>query len=103
MLDQCRTTPALVLLVDGDGAVLAPPLVWTDAARLGPRTPRDVRWRDDGLAFVAAPQPGDWVSLHWDFVCDRLTRSPAARLAFETRRTLAAVNRAAGGLPAGAG
>ncbi len=94
VLDQCRTTPALVQSVDGDSArVRLRPLVWDGRAlELGPRTSRDVRWRDDGLALVAAPEPGEWVSLHWDFVCDRLTRSSAARLAFETRRTLAAVN-----------
>jgi hypothetical protein len=93
VLDQCRTTPALVLSVDGEFAtVAAGPLLW-DAGRLllGEPVPREVRWRDGGRAF-ARPQPGELVSLHWDFVCDVLTPGAAARLAGVTRRVLAAVN-----------
>lgn len=94
VLDQCRTTPALVESVHGETArVLARTLVWNGARlELGPMRPRDVRLRDDGLALVGDAQPGDWVSLHWNFVCDRLTPSAAARLTRVTRRVLAAVN-----------
>lgn len=93
ILDQCRTTPALVLSVDGETAeVLVEPLLWQDGRlRLGEPEPRGVRWRDGGRAF-ARPQPGGLVSLHWDFVCDVLTTGAAARLAGVTRRVLAAVN-----------
>jgi hypothetical protein len=93
VLDQCRTTPALVLAVEGEWAdVLAEPLLWEHGRlRLGRPEPRRVRWRDGGRAF-ARPQPGDLVSLHWDFVCDVLTAEAATRLAGVTRRVLAAVN-----------
>jgi hypothetical protein len=93
VLDQCRTTPALVVAVDGDSAdVLAEPLLWEDGRlRLGDPEPRRVRWRDGGRAF-ARPEPGELVSLHWDFVCDVLTPRAAARLGGVTRRVLAAVN-----------
>jgi hypothetical protein len=93
VLDQCRTTPALVLSVAGESAdVLAEPLLWDEGRlRLGESEPRQVRWRDGGRAF-ARPQPGELVSLHWDFVCDVLTPGAAAGLAGVTRRVLAAVN-----------
>ncbi len=93
VLDQCRTTPALVLSIEGESAeVLAEPLLWDDGRlRLGMPEPRRVRWRDGGRAF-ARPQPGELVSLHWDFVCDVLTSEGAARLAGVTRRVLGAVN-----------
>ncbi len=96
VLDQCRTTPALVLAVDDDGTadVLAEPLLWEDGRlRLGEPQPRRVRYSDGDRAF-ARPQPGDLVSLHWDFVCDVLAIEAAARLAAVTRRVLAAVERA---------
>jgi len=94
VLDRCRTTPAIVQSAgDGNARVLLRPLEWNGRSlELGPFTARDVRWSDDGLAFAACPRAGDWVSLHWDFVCDRLEPAEAARLAYETRRTLAAVN-----------
>ena len=105
VLDQCRTTPARVLAVEGDRAeVLAPLLAWSGRElRLGPWSRREVHWRADGLAFAGTPQPGDWVSLHWDFVCERMTSTRARRLLDATVQALDAVNRAAGGLPAGTG
>ena len=106
VLDQCRTTPARVLSVDGDRAhVLAPLLSWTGSElRLGPWAPRDVHWRADGLAFADGVQSGDWVSLHWDFVCERLSSLRARRLLQATAHALVAVaERAAGGRPAEAG
>ena len=94
VLDRCRTTPAVVQSAGADSArVLLRPLEWNGRSlELGPPTAREVRWSDAGLAFVARPRAGDWVSLHWDFVCDRLAANHAARLVYETRRTLAAVN-----------
>ena len=95
VLDRCRTTPALVESVDGDTArVLLRPLLWNGRTlELGTYVPRDVRWRDDGLALVTGLQQGDWVSLHWDFACDRLTPKAAATLDRTTKRALSAVNR----------
>ena len=91
VLDQCRTTPALVLEVgDATADVLAQPLLWEhDRLRLGDYEPRRVRWRDAGRSFVT-PRPGDLVSLHWDFVCDVLSADAALRLARVTRRLIAA-------------
>jgi hypothetical protein len=94
VLDRCRTTPALVTAVDGDTAdVLAPSLVWDGRdLRLAAWEPRVARWRADGLAFAAALQPGDLVSLHWDFVCDRITGAQATMLEVATRRAIAAAS-----------
>ena len=94
ILDQCRTTPAVVQSLDGDSAhVLARPLLWQDGRlRLGEPSPRIVRWRDGGLGFVPALGVGEHVSLHWDFVCDVLTPAAATMLERANRRALAAVN-----------
>ena len=93
VLDQCRTTPALVRSADGDIAeVLARPLLWDGSRlRLGEPAPRSVRWREGGLSFVSEPRTGDWVSLHWDFVCDRLSPRSVRALNEATRRALGAV------------
>jgi hypothetical protein len=94
VLDLCRTTPARVEAVGGDTArVLARPLLWDGRKlHLGDWTPREARWQEEGLAFVRPPRPGDWVSLHWDFVCDRLGPAEVAALERATRRALRAVN-----------
>jgi Family of unknown function (DUF6390) len=94
VLDQCRTTPALVVAVDGDSLqVAARPLLWHEGRLgLGSFARRSVRWRDGGLALVRRPSPGDLVSLHWDFVCDALSVEAAVRLDHVTRRSLDVVN-----------
>lgn len=100
VLDRCRITPALVGAVHGETiVVLAPSLHWDGRTlALGPWQRRTVRAQADGLGFVA-PNVGDWVSLHWDFVCDRLTPTQAATLLRASERALAAANRSTG--PAG--
>jgi hypothetical protein len=97
VLDRCRITPALVEAVQGGTVtVLAPSLRWDGRTlALGPWERRGARAEADGLGFVA-PSVGDWVSLHWDFVCDRLTPAQAATLLRTSGRALAAANRSTG-------
>jgi hypothetical protein len=85
-----------VLAVDGDRAtVAAQQLVWDGRAlQLAPAAPRRAAWRRDGLGFLDELRPGDCVSLHWDWVCDRLTARQAKTLERYTRRMLALANRA---------
>ncbi|HEX2495755.1 MAG TPA: DUF6390 family protein [Gaiellaceae bacterium] len=96
VLESCRITPGRVLEIEGDRAtVAAQPLVWDGRAlRLGTPALRRADWRRDGLGFLHELRPGDWVSLHWDWVCDRLTPRQAAWLRAYTRRMLALANRA---------
>jgi hypothetical protein len=101
VLDQCRTTAALVRAVDGEFVeAVARPLRW-DGTRLsfGEPASRRARWSRDGLAFVRGPRPGDHVSLHWDFVCDVITPAAARRLEQATAHSLAAVNASAAAMP----
>lgn len=97
ILDQCRTTPAVVESVDAEDAltVSARPLLWEDGMLvLGAAAPRTVRWRTDDLAFITEPGPGDLVSLHWDFVCDQLSPRSARALLAANQRAILAVNQA---------
>jgi Family of unknown function (DUF6390) len=98
VLDQCRTTSARVLEVEGSEArVLARPLQWeAGALRLGAPANRCVRWQDDGLRFVGLLEPGSLVALHWDFVCDVLSDRRASALERATQHALRAANAALG-------
>jgi hypothetical protein len=97
VLDRCRITPALVEATERDTVmVLAPSLRWDGhALTLGPWERRRARFEDDGMHFVM-PKTCDWVSLHWDFVCDTLTDAQAAALLRASEQALAAVNRSSG-------
>jgi hypothetical protein len=96
VLESCRITPGSVVEVEGDEAVvLARPLTW-DGRRLqlGAAVRRRAAWRRDGLGFLTDLRPGDLVSLHWDWVCDRLDVRQSRALARYTDRMLALANRA---------
>jgi hypothetical protein len=46
----------------------------------------------DGIGMVGGVAPGDWVSLHWEWICDRLSEAQVGRLRRYTERHLAIVN-----------
>jgi hypothetical protein len=90
ILDNCRIRWGTVVSVDGDRVrVCTRPLTW-DGRRLGlgPERIEPVRW-SIGAAAGRAPAPGELVSCHWDWVCDRLTAGQAARLEARTAHQLA--------------
>ena len=60
--------------------------------RLGPERLEIVRHSLDGVGMVDGLNSGDMVSLHWDWVCERLSASSLAWLRFCTMRNLNAVN-----------
>lgn len=49
-------------------------------------------WQGPG-GLLDGVAPGDWVSLHWSWACDRLTRRQLSGLARWTDRALASANR----------
>lgn len=82
VLDRCRIRWGRVQSVEGNEAtVLSQPLSW-DGARLalGEYRAETVTRGVDGLGLAGALTPGDWVALHWDWICDRLSRRQLANL-----------------------
>lgn len=97
VLESCRIAAGQIESVAGEIAMVAvEPLVWDGKRlRLGGRIRREAGWHAGGLGFVGGLLPGEWVSVHWDWVCDRLTPVQVARLRGYTLRTLAIANRTA--------
>jgi hypothetical protein len=83
-----------VLAVTGDQVVVeSRPLTWDgDVLGLGPPAIETVVQSVDGVGMIGGVHPGDWVSLHWEWVCDRLTDSQVGQLRRYTSRHLAIVN-----------
>ncbi len=76
ILDRCRIRWGRVLATDGAGVAYEyRPLTW-DGSRLALGEPvADTAVRAvDGYGFVDDLAPGDVISLHWRWVCDRLDR-----------------------------
>ncbi len=94
VLDRCRISWGRVVTASADRAVVRTrPLTWDGASlALGPPAPASFVTANDGYGFVDDLRPGDVVSLHWNWVCERLTPRAAASLRHITARQLDVVN-----------
>lgn len=93
-LDRCRIRWGQVVSLIGDEAVVRiRPLVW-DGIRLmlGDPCMETAKIAADGTGFLTDLQVGDIVSLHWDWVCDRLTANHLRQLQLSTARHLRIAN-----------
>jgi hypothetical protein len=101
VLNRCRIRWGQVVARRGDLVdVRASTLTW-DGRTLGlAEAPTEtVRWAESGRSLADAPAAGEWVALHWDWVCDRLTPGQLDALQRFTARQLAVTNRAGTGGP----
>ncbi|MGO9560326.1 MAG: DUF6390 family protein [Acidimicrobiales bacterium] len=94
VLDRCRIRWGRIEAVLGDlVAVRSRPLSFEGSRLvLGPERVEEARRSVEGVGLAVDVRPGDTVSLHWDWVCDRLSPSALAWLESCTSRNLAAVN-----------
>lgn len=94
VLDRCRIRWGRVADVAGDVvAVSSQPLEFVNSRLvLGAARLELARRALDGVGFVDGLRVGDAVSLHWDWVCDRLDARSLGALRAATRENLRAVN-----------
>jgi hypothetical protein len=95
VMDRCRIRWGQVVAASGDlVTVSSRPLAW-DGRDLGLGPPRleQAVATADGKGLVRGLTPGEWVSMHWGWVCDRLTTDQLGALCRYTRRVLDLANR----------
>lgn len=95
VLQNCRIRWGQVVAIHGEQVdVMSRPLTWDGASiGFGPPAIETVRGSSSGLGLAPAYAPGDWVSLHWGWVCDRLSRRQLANLRHFSLLQLDIVNR----------
>lgn len=94
VLESCRIRWGTVTSVGPERVEIeSRPLRW-DGARLSLGNPRveSVRWSAEGLSLHEQPSAGDVVSMHWDWVCERLDEAQVAALGAATEESLALTN-----------
>lgn len=94
VLDQCRIRWGQVVSVAGGQVVVrSRPLRYKDRRlSLGTERTETATAAVDGLGFATDLRAGDWVSLHWRWVCDRLGPRQLRCLRGHTARTVRMVN-----------
>jgi len=94
LMDSCRIRWGRVVDASGEKLVVeAVPLALVDGRlRLGePRIETVQRWLD-GAGFLDAVLPGDVVTLHWDWACERLSPARLHNLVSRTISQIAIAN-----------
>jgi hypothetical protein len=94
VLDRCRIRWGRVVSVEGDQVQTEfQPLTW-DGRELMLGRPEVERARRtiDGIGLPPSLSPGDWITLHWDWVCDKISDDQRNTLERYTTRHLALVN-----------
>jgi len=86
-MDQCRISWGKVVSTDGaELAVERAPLALLEGTlALAPAQTERVARQVEGRGFADAATPGDWVSLHWDWVCEVISPRQQANLERFTR------------------
>lgn len=94
ILQNCRIRWGTVHSVDGEHVVLETrPLTLRDGGlTLAEPVAERVRWCRGATSLTTAPEAGDVVAAHWDWVCGPLTDADTAALTTATQATLALVN-----------
>ncbi|HEV2886522.1 MAG TPA: DUF6390 family protein [Jatrophihabitans sp.] len=94
VLDSCRIRWGQVRSVEAEHVVVESQRLAWDGCQLALAPPAEerVRLSVGGRGFVEAPRPGEWLALHWDWVCDRLTPAEQAELRHWTGWQLEATN-----------
>jgi hypothetical protein len=94
VLDRCRIRWGRVEAVTGDVVMVRSRRLRVEGSRLllGGEQVEGARRFIGGTSLAADVRPGDTVSLHWDWVCDRLSPAALHWLRYCTRRNLRAVN-----------
>jgi len=94
VIDRCRIRWGRVVEIEGDAVrVSSRPLGFDGSTlALGDHRVEVVRRSVDGVGFVDDLRVGDLVSMHWDWICDRLSTRGLRWLSYCTDRNLRAVN-----------
>ncbi|NMN99389.1 DUF6390 family protein [Antrihabitans stalactiti] len=94
VLDSCRISWGKVTEVRaGEVVVQSRPLEFDGTLELGDPQERTVRSRVDAGEFVSHLHAGDYVAIHWDFVCDWLAPQQVDELRYWTEWQLERTNR----------
>ncbi|GAA2806566.1 DUF6390 family protein [Kribbella solani] len=98
VLNSCRISWGTVTAVDGEMAdVRVRPLLYDHGRlRLGEPAVQRMLTGSRGYRLAYDVQPGDVVSLHWNWICDVLSDTQASELCKATMRVFRLVNHALG-------
>lgn len=93
-IDKCRIGWGKVLQVKSEKlkAKSFPLKLSNGKIIFGNPVEKDYLWKIGDRGFIKNLKKGDWVSLHWDFVCDKITKSQLQNLKYFTQLSINLAN-----------
>lgn len=93
-LDRCRISWGTVARIHGDAVLVSysPLVIREGRLALADPVERTVHRGIEGKGYLNDLRPGDNITMHWDWVCDRVSESAATQLKSETQRHLDLAN-----------
>ena len=93
-MDNCRISWGKVISAQGGllNVEMKPLTLHGNDLSLGSNEVRQIKRQYDGRGFVDSVQPGDWVSIHWNWACQILAPGQVASLEKWTEYHLALAN-----------
>lgn len=93
-MDACKISWGQVKKVENDKVVVEYyPLVHEDnKLALGAAKDKWCQWQKNDSSFVADLRAGDWVTIHWDWVCDKITEVQRQNLKYYTQLSINLAN-----------
>lgn len=93
-MDKCRIGWGRVEQVTSNKLQVTrePLIMYKDKIRFGKKETKSYVWQIGEKSFVNNIKKGDWVSLHWDYVCDRLTNIQVRNLKYYTQLSINLAN-----------
>jgi len=94
-MDQCRISWGRVLFAEGAEVVVERPPLVLQSGKIAIGTHATVRVlrHIDGRGYLDDFKPGETVSIHWNWACDRIDRRALGQLVRSTRRAIEHTNR----------
>lgn len=95
VLDKCRISWGVVQSISDDTvSVRYDPVILHDGKlAMGRPSVRETRRSAEGLSYLGGLQTGEIVSMHWGWVCDRLSPVQVGRLSAETNHHIRIANK----------
>jgi hydrogenase maturation factor len=93
-MDKCRISWGKVVKEEKDKIrVKTQELVYEDGRlRLNDEVEKEVSWRLGDKSFVKGLKKGDWVTVHWDWVCEKVSQKQVRNLEKYTKWHLRLAN-----------
>jgi len=94
-MENCRISWGRVIAVDSPKSKVQslPLVIENDQLKLGTPVEKEIRWKLEDQGFIDKLEIGDWVTIHWNWACEKIDPQRLKNLIYYTQKSLDFVNK----------